>query len=31
MFNKVDPEFEDVGWTIVPLASHDGYVNSGIF
>ncbi|KAL4441575.1 hypothetical protein ABPG74_021507 [Tetrahymena malaccensis] len=30
-FKSVDPKFEDVGWTIVPLFSYDGYVNSGIF
>lgn len=28
---QVDPTFEDVGWTIAPLFSHDGYVNSNIF
>jgi hypothetical protein len=30
-FKKVDPAFQDVGWTIVPLFTFNGYSHSGLF
>lgn len=30
-YSKQRPEVEDVGWTILPIFSDDGYVNSGIY
>ena len=30
-FENIDPEFKDVGWTVVPLFTKDGYVLSGLY